>query len=251
MEQLARFAQVFAVLLVSMTATAGAEIKVLSLPPLRSAMSELLPKYEQSSGNKVTIEYGTPPQLLERLQRGDAADVLIMTKQDISRLQQQDKIEAGSPHDVARVGMGVFVRKGGAKLKVGSVETLKRALLTANSIAYIDPASGAPGGIYLAQLFERLGIAADLKQKTRHFGPSGAETAVASGEVELGLSQVTVIVASPGIELVGSLPPEVQNHLQFTTAVMRGAKQAAAAKGFIEFITSPIAAAAMKAKGYE
>lgn len=229
----------------------AAEICVLSLPPLRSALSELVPQYEQSSGHKVTITYGTPPQLLDRLQASDAADLVIMTPDALTRLQQQNKLEVGTARDVAKVGMGVLSRKGVSKPDIGSVDSFKRALVASKSVAYIDPASGAPGGIYLSQLFERLGIAADLKPKTKHFGPSGAEAAVASGEVELGLSQITVILASPGVDLVGPLPTEVQNYLHFAAGVMQGTPRVAEAKGLMEFIASPSAVAAMRAKGFE
>ena len=142
----------------------AAEIKVLSLPPLQSAMSDLVPQFERLSDHKVTIEYATPGLLLERLKTTDA-DVVIMTKQGIAALQRQNTIAAGSDTDIAKVGMGVFVRKGAPKPNIGSIENFKRALVTAKSIAYIDPASGAPGGIYLAGLFERLGIAGELKPK--------------------------------------------------------------------------------------
>jgi molybdate transport system substrate-binding protein len=98
--------------------------------------------------------------------------------------------------------MAVFVRAGASKPEVSTVEAFKRALIDAKSIAYIDSASGAPGGIYLAKLFKHLGIAAVLAPKTKLLGPSGAEKAVAAGDIELGVSQKTVILASPGVELV-------------------------------------------------
>jgi molybdate transport system substrate-binding protein len=251
MQRILQVAFVGMALLIAPRMVEAAEVRVLSLPPLRSALSELVPQYQQASGHKVTITYGTPPQLIDRLQASDAADLVIMTPDALAGLQQQNKLEAGTVRDFAKVGMGVLSRKGVSKPYIGSVDGFKRALIASKSIAYIDPASGAPGGIYLAQLFERLGIAADLKPKTKHFGPSGAEAAVASGEVELGLSQITVILASPGVELVGHLPTEIQNYLHFAAAVVQGTPRAAEAKGLMEFIASPSAVAAMRAKGFE
>lgn len=228
-----------------------AEIKVLSLTPLRSAVTTILPQFEQASGHRVAIDYAVLGPLMERLEKGEADDVVIVTREAVARLQHKGRITPGSQVDIARVGMGVLVRAGAERPDIGSVDAFSRALLAAKSIAYIDPASGAPGGIYLTALFERLGIAAELKPKTRHLGPSGAEAAVAKGEVELGLSQITLILAAPGVELVGPLPAEIQNYLQFTAGIAAGSKQAEAGRAFIQFLSSPAAAAAMKAKGFE
>jgi molybdate transport system substrate-binding protein len=239
-----------AMLLSHVSVVDAAEIKVLSAPPLRSAMTELVLLFEKSSGHKVTIEYATVGPLVDRISKGEAADVLIVTKQPISSLQQQGKIMLGSDIDIAKVGMGVEVRRGAPKPDISSIETFKRTMLAAKSIGYIDPTT-APGGAYIASLFERLGITPDLKAKTKFYGPSGTEAAVASGEVEIGLSQVTVIAAVPGVELVGRLPIEIQNFLQFTAGVVASSKQQDAATMLIRFATSPTAASIMKSKGFE
>jgi molybdate transport system substrate-binding protein len=237
-------------MLLNVSSAAAADIVVLSAPPLRSAMSELLPLFEKSSGHTVTIEYATVDPLVDRVSRGAMADILIVTKQPISSLQHDGKIVSGSDKDIAKVGMGVEVRRGASKPDIGSIDSFKRTMLAARSIAYIDPAT-APGGVYIASLFERIGIASDLKGKTKFYGPSGTEAAVAAGEVEIGLSQVTVIAATPGVELVGPLPAEIQNYLQFTAGILVSSKQPDAAKMLIEFLSSSNAASIMKLKGFE
>src|SRR5258705_3376137 len=196
-------------MLSNVSSVAAADIVVLSAGPLRSAMSELLPLFEKSSGHKVTIEYSTVEPLASRVSKGATADVLIVTKQLISSLQHEGKIISGSETDIAKVGMGAEVRRGAPKPDISSIESFKRTMLAARSIAYIDPTT-APGGAYLASLFERIGIASDIRGKTKFYGPSGTEAAVAAGEVEIGLSQVTIIAAAPGVELVGPLPAEIQ-----------------------------------------
>lgn len=231
------------------TTAKAANIMVFSVPPLRSAMSAIIPQFEQSSGHAVNVAYGTPPQLADRLERGEVADVLLITREVSEKLQRQGKIRG--PVDIAKVGMGVAIRRGALRPDIGSREGFKRTLLSARSIAYIDPATGAPGGIYLANLFERLGIATELEPKTKRFGPSGAETAVAAGEVELALSQITVITASPGVELAGPLPPEIQNYLEFTASATVSGNDSAGAQSFVTFISSPAAKVVMKAKGFE
>lgn len=229
----------------------GVSLRILSVPPMRGAMSVLLAQYQKDTGNKVTIDYFTPGPMMERVQRGEEVDILIVAKDLSTTLQNQGKTAASTETDLAKVGMGVFVRRGELKPDVTSVDNFKRTLLAAKSIAYIDPASGAPGGIYLSSLFDKLGIGSDLKPKTKLLGPSGAEKAVAAGEVELGLSQITVILAEPGIELIGPLPAEVQNYLQFTASVAMNSKQPEAGRALLRYLSAPEARAAMREKGYE
>jgi molybdate transport system substrate-binding protein len=229
----------------------AAEIKVLSFPPLRTAMSQLVPQFERASGHKVSIDYVTPGAMAERIKNPGAADVVMLTTEAMADLQRQARIVAGAQAEIAKVGMGVFVRKGAGKPDVTTQDAFKRALLAAKSVAYIDPATGAPGGIYLNALFERLGIAGEVKGKTKNYGPSGAEAAVAAGEVELGLSQLTVILASPAVELVGPLPPDIQNYLHFTAGLLGTSGEPSAAKSLIDFLSSPDVRTAMRAKGYE
>jgi molybdate transport system substrate-binding protein len=232
-------------LLCTITAQA-ADLKVLSLPPLRAVLSEQMPQFEKAFGHKVTVEYGTPPQLAERF--NDAVDVVMATEQAIASFQRDGKVARGHT-EIARVGMAVFVRAGAPKPDVSTVEAFKRTLTAAKSIAYIDPASGAPGGIYLATLFDQFGIAGVLAPKTKLLGPSGAEKAVATGDVELGLSQKTIILASPGVELVAPLPADIQNYLTFVATVATGSKNPDAAKALIDSVAS--SRPALRAKGYD
>jgi molybdate transport system substrate-binding protein len=232
-------------LLCAVTAQAN-ELRVLSLPPLRAALSEQVQQHERVNGQKVTVEYGTPPQLAERFK--GTIDVVMATEQALAGFQR-DGLVFPERTEIARVGMAIFVRTGAPKPDVSSVEAFKRSLEAAKSIAYIDPASGAPGGIYLSKLFEQFGIAGALSPKTKLLGPSGAEKAVAAGEIELGLSQKTVILASPGVELVAPLPAEIQNYLTFFAAVATASKQPDAAKAFIQSVAA--SRQALRAKGYD
>jgi molybdate transport system substrate-binding protein len=236
--------------LLNVSSVAAADIVALSAGPLRSALTELLPLFEKSSGHKVTVEYATVEPLVGRVLKGAMADVLIVTKQPISSLQHEGKVLSGSDKDIARVGMGVEVRRGASKPDISSIESFRRAMLAAGSIAYIDPTT-APGGAYIAALFERIGIASDVRSKTKFYGPSGTEAAVAAGEVEIGLSQVTIIAATPGVELVGPLPAEIQNFLQFTAGILVSNREPDAARMLIEFLSSPTAVSIMKLKGFE
>src|SRR5437764_7089408 len=154
--------------LVSFDTAAGntaraAEIKILCAVALQPGMIELIPDFEISSGHKITITYGTAGAVADRIQKGEAADIAISSGPLIDQLQAQGNVAAGSRVNIAKVGVGVFVRKGGTKPELASVDGFRRSLLAAQSIAYVDPSGGGASGIYIASLLERLGIAAEMK----------------------------------------------------------------------------------------
>jgi molybdate transport system substrate-binding protein len=124
-------------------------------------------------------------------------------------------------------------------------------MLAARSIAYPDPAGGGASGIYVAGLLERLGIAAEMKPKTRLSTLRALYASVASGEVEIGFNQVSEILAQPAVELVGPLPSAIQNYTQFAPGIVAGSRQIDATRALVAFLTSPAAQAVLKAKGFE
>ena len=244
-----------AILCLLLAATASsianaAEIKVLSALGVKPAMIELIPKFEQSSGHKVTVDYGTVGALAGRIQKGEAADVVIATQQQIANLEKQGRIVEGSSIGIAKTSVGVFVRKGAPKPDISSVEALKRTLLAAKSIGHADPARGGAIAVYVAGLLDRLDIAADIKPKIRLFPPSAYDL-IAKGEVEIGFGGTSEILVAPGVELVGPLPAAIQNYTLIAAGIVASSKQQEAGKALIQFISSPAAAAAMKARGFE
>ena len=151
------------------TTARGAEIRLLCAVALQPAMVALIPDFEKSSGHKVTIAYGTAGAVANRVQKGEAADIVINAGPLIDQLQAQGKVVADSRVTIAKVGIGVFVRKGAAKPDIGSADAFKRSMLAARSIAYPDPAGGGASGIYVASLLERLGIAAEMNPRLSYF----------------------------------------------------------------------------------
>jgi len=143
------------------------------------------------------------------------------------------------------------VRKGAAKPDISSADAFKRAMLAAKSIAYPDPAGGGASGIYVASLLERLGIAAEMKPKTKLSTLGALYASVASGEVEIGFNQISEILAQPTIELAGPLPPTIQNYTQFAPGIVTGSSQADAGGALVTFLSSPAAQTVLKAKGFE
>jgi molybdate transport system substrate-binding protein len=193
------------------TTARAAEVKLLSASALHPAIDALIPDFEKSSGHKITVAYGTAGAVADRVQKGEAADIVISSVPMIDRLQAQGKVVAGDRVIIAKVGVGAFVRKGSAKPDISSVDAFKRSMLAARSIAYPDPAGGGASGIYVASLLERLGIAAEMKSKTKLSTLGTLYASVDSGEVEIGFNQISEILAQPTVELAGPLPPAIQN----------------------------------------
>jgi molybdate transport system substrate-binding protein len=230
----------------------AAEIKLLAAVALQPGFIALIPDFEKSSGHKVTIAYGTAGAVADRVQKGEAADIVINSAPLIDKLQAQGKVVAGSRVNIAKVGIGVFVRKGGTKPDLASVDGFKRSLLAAKSIVYVDPSSGGASGIYVASLLERLGIAAEMKPKTKLSPPAAALYAsVAAGEAEMGFNQTSEVLAQPTVEFAGELPSAIQNYTQFAPGIVTGSNQTDAARALVTFLTSPAARTVLKAKGFE
>lgn len=239
--------------LVSGTADA-AEVKVLSAEAMRPVLSELSGEFERSTGHKLVITYGTAGAVRDRIQGGEIADLAIITAPQVENLVKQGKVVADGRIIVAKVGVGIAVRAGAPKPDLGSVEAFKRSMLAAKSVIYADPARGGAAGIHFAQVLERLGIAADMKPKSKLIpgspGPGVAEL-VAKGEGELGVTQISLIGGAAGVELAGPLPAELQHYTVFSAGVVTGAKEAEPAKALLKFLTAPAAVPVIKAKGME
>jgi molybdate transport system substrate-binding protein len=218
----------------------AAEIKLLSASALHPAIDALTPDFEKSSGHKVTVAYGTAGAVADRVQKGEAADIVISSVPMIDRLQAQGKVVAGDRVIIAKVGVGAFVRKSAAKPDISSADAFKRSMLAARSIAYPDPAGGGASG-----------ISAEMKPKTKLSTLATLYASVASGEVEIGFNQVSEILAQPTVELAGPLPSAIQNYTQFVSGIVTGSSQPDGARALVTFLSSPAAQTVLKAKGFE
>src|SRR5271155_1841267 len=152
--------------------TLMAELKVYSSIGVRSAAEGLLSQFAQTSGHKLAVIWGTAPMLVKRIEDGETADVLILSRAGIDTLLKQGKIAPGSDVTLASSGVGIAVKAGAPKPDISTPEALKATLLKARSIAYSEPSAGGASGIYFAKLLERMGIAAEMKPKTK-FPPAG------------------------------------------------------------------------------
>ena len=235
-----------------LNAADAAEIKLMSSGAMRVALVDLIPAFERATKHKVVATYGSPGAIRDRIFAGEAMDVLVFPGPGIDALAKQGKIVADSRVDLARSGMGVAVRAGAPRPDISTPEALRRTLLAAKSIVYTDPALGSPSGVHFAKVLERLGIAEEMKAKSRlHDGTSFNAELVARGEIELGVQQISEIVPVKGAELAGPLPADLQLTSVFAIGIGTAAKERAAARELIKFLMSPAAAAAIKATGME
>ncbi len=225
----------------------AAEIKVLSTVAVKSVVEELGPQFERQTGHKLAVTYGVANTMKRQIEAGETFDVAIMTAPVADELIKQGRIVAATRTDMARGGIGIAVRTGTPKPDISSVEALKRALLAAESIAY---SKEGWSGLYFAGLLERLGIAEAMKPKTR-YGAANVGEMVAGGEAQMGVQLINELLAVPGLELVGPLPAEVQNHVILTAGVGAQAGDPAAAEAFVRFVTAPAAAPLIRSKGLE
>jgi molybdate transport system substrate-binding protein len=229
-------------------AAGAAEIKVLSTQATEEAYRELVPLFEEASGHKVTTIFTGTLDVQKRIAAGEAYDLIIMAGPAIDDFIKSGKVVPGSRVDLARSGVGVAVRAGAPKPDIGSTEALKKTLVAAKSIGY----STGPSGVYLAKLFERLGVADAVKPKLKQT-PTGVFVGglVASGDAEIGFQQVSELSHFPGVDFVGPLPAEVQEITVFSSGIQVGAKQVEAANSWVRFLTAPAAAPAFTKRGLQ
>jgi molybdate transport system substrate-binding protein len=191
---------------------------------------------------------------MKRIDSSEMVDVVMSSDVTFGRLVQQGKVASGDRLILARVGIGVAVRTGAAKPDIGSAEALKRTLLAAKSIVYTDPASGGRSGLHFDKVLDRLGIAKEVKAKSiLNAQPATKPSAeyVARGEAELGIQLISEIVSVAGAELLGPLPAELQEMSVIVAGILKTAHEPDAAKALFKYLTSPEAAAAIKAAGME
>jgi|SRR5436190_8123779 len=230
------------------------EIKVLSAFGMMAVFDDLTPKFEHASGHKLVITFDTFTRIVQRVQNGETADVIVIPRQGIDGCAKSGKAAVGDVTVIARSGIGLVVRKGAPKPDISSSEALKHALLSAKSIAYSDPQQGGPTGIHFNKVLGLLDILIEMKPKTvfpKCPGGLAVGKLVASGGAEIGAHQIQELLPVAGTEFVGPLPSDLQNIHVIIAAIMTGAKDIAASKALIDFLRTPAAAAVIKRKGME
>jgi molybdate transport system substrate-binding protein len=243
-----QFAAAAAALLLCSGMAGAADIKVLSTQATEDTYRELVPQFEKATGHKVTTIFTGTLNVQKRLADGESYDMIIMPGPAIDAQIKAGKAIAGSRVDIAKSGVAVGVPKGAPKPDISTTEALKKTILAAKSIGY----STGPSGVYILTVFEKLGVADQVKGKLKQT-PSGVfvGTIIANREVEIGFQQVSELGNFPGVDYVGPLPADVQQTTVFSSGIIAAAKEPEAAKALVKFLTTPAAGAAFKKRGME
>lgn len=243
-------AAILTILLLAGPASA-AEIKVLSAGAFKPVVAALAPDFEKQTGHKVTIDNDTAGGLARRITGGEAFDLVVIPPGGVEPLVKAGKVVDGSAVRLARVAIGVAVKKGAPAPDIGSVAAFQEALLKARAVAYIDPAAGGSSGIYLSELFVKLGIADRIKPKAVLVPGGLVAERLVNDQADIALHQISEILAVPGATLVGPIPREIQNYTVYAGALGTGARDTAAARALLAALRGPGAEAILKDKGME
>ncbi len=239
---------VAAVIVIGATTAQAADVKLIASAAVKEAVFDLVPAFEKASGHKVTIIWAGTEAITKRISGGEVADIVLIAAPNIDKLVAEGKLVAGSRADVAKSSIGVAVRAGLPKPDISSGEAVKNAVLAAKSVAY----SSGPSGFYLADLFKKMGIADQIKDKIKQT-PSGVQVGevVARGEADLGFQQVSELLHLKGIDYLGPLPADIQHITVFSAGLHTAATAPEAAKALMKFLTGPEAGPIIRKSGME
>jgi molybdate transport system substrate-binding protein len=233
-------------------AVAGAEIKVYSTIGVKSALEDLAPKFQKETGNKLNITWGLISAFTKKAQEGDVPDVLVVSRASIDSLTKDGKIAAGSDATLAKSVFAIAVKRGAPKPDISSAEALKSALLAARAVAYSDPAAGGASGVHFAKVVERLGIASEIKAKSKFPPPAGfAGTLLISGEADIAVQSKPELSSTEGVEIVGPLPGDLGSTTVYAAGVGASSPNSETGKTLVRFLISPEAQAAFTKHGFD
>jgi molybdate transport system substrate-binding protein len=231
---------------------AGADtLKVLTAGAYKPVLLDMLPEFEKQSGTKVTVINDTAGALSQRIRTGEAFDIVILPTTSLDTLAAEGKVTDDSVTPFAKVGIGVVVALSAPMPNIGSTEGLRRTLLDARSVAYIDPASGGTSGIYVARMFQNLGIASQMQGKSVLVRGGLAAERVARGEAEMAIQQASELRLVPSVKFAGMLPPGVQNYTVYAGALSPAARKKDAALNLMSALTDPAIEPVLKKRGLE
>jgi molybdate transport system substrate-binding protein len=235
--------RLLALLMLFSTCVLAEEIKVLSGGAARGAIEPLAATLP---GHKVSIDFQTMGRLQQSLASGQSADLLVVTPEVLERLEKDGRVPAGKGTPLARVGIGVAVHEKAPLPDISTPEAMRRTLLAAKSIVYINPKTGTSGK-YVEDMLARLNILEQMKPRTTLVNEGYAVAPVGRGEVELGIHQISEILPVPGVRLVGPLPAEFQRYTVYVAVPMN---DRAAVKDLVSHLTSAQARERLTKAGY-
>jgi molybdate transport system substrate-binding protein len=242
-----------AILLPAIVQPARAEtLYMLSVGALRHSIDPTVEEFRQASGHVVSILSGTAGLTQKRLMDGEPCDVIAAPARTLEILAKEGKVDIGSKRDLGSIRIGVGLRKGDAAPDISTLDAFKRALLATPRLVYSHPSSGASSGIHFDKMVKQMGLEAQLGPKTVfRQGGTAVMDAVAKGEGDLGITQISEIVPVAGVYVVGPIPAEVQNATTYSVAVCQSTKNLALAQAWIDVLRAGPTRARLQKAGFE
>jgi len=243
-DALARSLCAAAALLLSATLASAAEIRVVTVGALQSALKPLGSDYAKQGGDQVSYTFTNPANLAKVLS-GSKFDVIIAAAPSVEELDKAARLEAGSRVKAVKVGIGVAVKDGAPKPDVSTPDAFKKAILAARNIVYTDPATPNGSGVVTMRILAAAGLVDAVKAKGKQEGLGAGKELIAKGEYEMGLFNISEATI-PGVVVAGPVPAPLQDYTQYDAALLAGTANKAAAAAFLKFVTGPAAAASWK-----
>jgi len=234
--------------LLAASAANAAEIKIMAPRAVWTVLNVAGPDFERATGNKLNVSVDLAADVVRRVKAGEAFDLAVAAPGQIDGLVKDGKLIADTRTDLTRAGIGVEVRKGAPKPDIGTVDAFKRAMLDAKSIGYLKTGTS---GQMVAAMLARIGLTEAIKSKVTLPDTDIVSEMVAEGKIEIGMVNISQVLTTPGVDLVGPLPPELQSYIVFSAGVSADSKAPDAVRALIKFLKSPAAVAVMKAQGME
>jgi molybdate transport system substrate-binding protein len=223
-------------------------VRVLSTLALKGAVQSLAGQYLAASGVRIDADFAPTLALLERMRRGEVADVVILTREGLAELAREGSVVAASCVDLARSYVGIAVKAGAAHPDIATEPALRAALLAARSVAYSRLGAS---GILFAQLIERLGIASDINARAVIIPQGFTAERLVTGEADLAVQQISELKQIAGIEVVGVIPRELQTPAVFSAGRMAASDKVAPSDQLLRFLASKDVAPVLRESGLE
>jgi molybdate transport system substrate-binding protein len=239
-------------LLLAATTVARADtIKLLTTGAFKPAAQDIIAAFERQTGHKVTLINDTAGALSRRVAGGEKFDVLVLTQEGLEALVGSKRIDDTSITPLAKVGIGVAVPLSAPQPNISNVEGFRYTLLAAHAVAYMDPGAGASSGIYLAKLFQSMGIASEIAKKAVLVRGGLSAERVARGEADIALQQASELKLVPSVRFAGMIPEQVQNYTIYSGALSPDTAVLEAATALLAAFSDPSADAILKRRGLE
>ena len=233
----------------SLAPAAAQTVVVLSSNGVRAPIERLLAQCTRTAERPVTVTYGTSSSLRQRVTAGEAVDAVLATDEVVGELAKAGQLDSSSIAPLGRAGIGLGIRTGAHRHRIGTAAEIKQALLDAKSVAYAADGASRP---HIERMFERLGIASEMKGKSLlEQGSTRAAEKVVAGDAEILLTLISEILPVEGVELLGPVPDEFQSYISFAGALSARSSSREAARAFIGCAAAPAAAATFAEQGIE